>query len=132
MRTACRNLLNASANWSVTGTGFDGKSYLLDFSALPQPATRFPVSGVTGNVSDQFSRIVQNGTVIDSGTSHLYFDATTLAQLGSDNGDGTCSQVLSNTAVPGSATIGAGGTLGKRARISLTVTGGFTLVARNY
>jgi len=195
VQSAWRNLLNANASWTVTGTASDGKAYQIVFTAAPKPAAAFAPTGASGSVSEQFDRLTQNGTVLTSGTSHLYFNAATLAQLGSDNGDGTCNVSQSNTALPTVATVGAtgafesenqlascsagaavtgstvytwsleaekgmalfcldateydaakvmvasgaqcfematDGTLGTHARVSLTVRGAFTLVARNY
>ena len=111
VQSAYRNLLNATATWSVTGTGSDAAAYRIDLGLRPATAAVFAVTGATGSVSEQFQRLVRNGAVLGEGTTRVFFNAGTLALLGSDEGDGTCSVATGNTALPMTATIGASGAL---------------------
>lgn len=111
VQTAWRNLLNATATWSLTGTGSDAATYRIDLGLRRAAAAVFAVTGATGAVSEQFQRLVRNGSVLGEGTTRVFFNADTLALLGSDDGDGTCSVATSNTALPTTATIGASGAL---------------------
>ena len=111
VQSAYRNLLNATATWSLTGIGSDAAAYRIDLGLRPAAAAVFAVTGTTGSVSEQFQRLVRNGSVLGEGTTRVYFNASTLALLGSDDGDGTCSVVTVNTALPMTATIGASGAL---------------------
>ena len=111
VQSAYRNLLNATATWSVSGTGSDAAAYRIDLGLRPAAAAVFAVTGATGSVSEQFQRLVRNGAVLAEGTTRVYFNAGTLALLGSDDGDGTCGVATGNTALPTTATIGASGAL---------------------
>ena len=122
VQDAYRKLINATTGWSVTGTGSDAATYRIDFNLkLAAPAV-FPVTGANGAVSEQFTRVVRNGSMLAEGTSRLFFNAGTLALLGTDEGDGTCSLATSNSTLPASAgssaqciEIASDGTLGSRA-----------------
>lgn len=107
--TAYRHLLTTAANWSVSGAGSDGANYRIDVSVQPRPPAVFPVSGVTGAVSDTFQRLVRNGTVLVEGTTRSFYNTTTLASIGTDEGDGSCTVATSNTALPATAQVGATG-----------------------
>jgi len=111
VNTGWRNLLTGTRNFTLTGTGPDKVSYTVAYGLTPAPVAPFPVTGVSG------SRLVETITLTpasgtpSSGTSTIYFDAGTLALIGTQDSDGTCARATSATAPPGSALGGATGSL---------------------
>lgn len=109
--TAQRNLFEKGGSWTLTGKAPDGSSYTMSVAVVPLAPAATIASGATYPRTQQTFGIVQGGTTVSSGGPTYSFDAASLAIVQSDNGDGTCSLATSNTALPASAVVGAGGDL---------------------
>jgi len=102
-------LLSAANRWTVNGKAPDGTSFTVQIDFAPMAAGNFPIGGMPSSLTRETLTLASGGTVSDISGPTYYFDKTTLAVFGSDNGDLTCSIATSNTALPASAAVGASG-----------------------
>jgi hypothetical protein len=63
-----------SSVWTVYGRGSDGNDYSLRLGIAPVGNASFPVTNTPANRADVASVLRQNGGVIGTGTTELYYD----------------------------------------------------------
>lgn len=111
IRTAYHNLITTGGTWTTSGTGSDGVVYTFVITFTPQGTGTFPLTGATANKTQLTATISTPGRAPVTTQNTNYTRSDNDASVGTDNGDGTCSQPVAGTAIvlPDSATAGAVG-----------------------
>jgi hypothetical protein len=100
------NLLTADRVWTTTGTGPDGRAYVLSIRSLPGPSGTYQRTGEFGQTTQHVSSATVGGQPPVTSTQTLYFNGTNL--FGIEYDDGSCSIVPTLASpVPGASPIGS-------------------------
>ena len=108
VNTAQRHLLIDGGTWTMNGIAPNGVPFAVTMNFAPAAAAPFPVNGVTAVRSVETFTIQASGQS-DSVAQTIYFDPANLAFVGTES-SGACNVATSNTVLPTSAAVGAGGT----------------------
>ena len=92
----------------MNGIAPNGVPFAVTMNFAPAAAAPFPVNGVTAVRSVETFTIQASGQS-DSVAQTIYFDPANLAFVGTES-SGACNVATSNTVLPTSAAVGAGGT----------------------
>jgi hypothetical protein len=101
-----RRLLVTGGRWDLSGSAA-GQPFTMTIALAPTASGPFPVTGIPAARSLQTVSVTTGGQTSTS-TETIYYAPQTNAVIGLE-ADGTCSVATSNTPVPATAPMGAGG-----------------------
>ena len=106
---ALNHLLTQANAWTVGGKASDGHTFSISIGLEPKAPGAFPLTGVVSARTLETMTIQRDGVTTGALGQTLYFDASSLAMVGTGYGDGNCAVATSVSAIPVSARLGDSG-----------------------
>ncbi|HEU4376567.1 MAG TPA: hypothetical protein VFS02_23940 [Telluria sp.] len=107
---AWKDYVTAPHTWTMPGKGSDARAFELSVVMKPGAVAAFPLSGASGQTSDQSLRFAIDGANTVSTDGTLYFTAADM--LGVASNDGACAGARAPmTALPTSTPVGSSGAM---------------------